>query len=542
MASSSHNNPNIDPSLQDLGEQLFGFGPSNLDPNAVFSQNPPPPYPYPPNQPQPQGPQPQYHQPVPSPQCPPPAPYCAHSSGASSTTPTAAYTSSAQEIQLDVEAPSQETAGASGGTPSSAAKKRKAPPKYNADWWRFYEKTLNTDGGLVSGKCKVKNCKAEYFYSIANGLNSFRRHAEKHIKDKEEPQEHADPRAVQTVINPDGSRTHQRYDEKRMLNEFARYVAHKEQPISMGSCLGFSRLIIRGCGQPLFKRLHYRKVTKELKHQFTEMKNILLSIFATAPFKVALTSDIWTAGKHNLAYACITAHYLDDNWLLQKRIISFRTLEYPHTAEVIHQSIMGVLREFNLKNDLASKVFSISFDNASNNNRAVEYLIRSLTPILDGKYFHQKCACHILNLTVRAGIQTDEVQNLIKRFKDSLHFIFSHSLIRQEFHSLCERLSLRKLRVPWDVDTCWNSTFRMLKRCLPYRNVINETLSRRPEGLPMVVTAGEWAQLEKLMGFLEVFFTATLRLSCSYEPTAHELLHHLYYISKVYVEMQGTYL
>ena len=139
-------------------------------------------------------------------------------------------------------------------------------------------------------------------------------------------------------------------------------------------------------------------------------------------------------------------------------------------------------------------------------------------------------------------MKTQGVEALIKRFKDSLHFIYSHSVVRQEFHALCERLSLRKLRVPWDVDTRWNSTFRMLKRCLPYRNAINETLSRRPEGLHLVVTAGEWAQLEKLMVFLDVFFTATLRLSCSYEPTAHELIHHLYYISKVYAEMQGTYL
>ena len=216
-----------------------------------------------------------------------------------------------------------------------------------------------------------------------------------------------------------------------MLSEFARYIAHKEQPISMGYCMSFARLVIRGCGQPLYKRLHYRKMTKEIKNQFTEMKNVLLSIFATAPLKVALTSDIWTAGKHGLSYLCITAHYIDDTWILQKRIISFRVLEYPHTAEVIHQSIMGVLREYNLKNDLENKVFSISFDNASNNNKAVEYLTRALTPIMNGRFFHQKCACHILNLTVKAGMKMQGVEALIKRFKDSLHFIYSHSVVRQ---------------------------------------------------------------------------------------------------------------
>jgi Domain of unknown function (DUF4413) len=36
-----------------------------------------------------------------------------------------------------------------------------------------------------------------------------------------------------------------------------------------------------------------------------------------------------------------------------------------------------------------------------------------------------------------------------------------------------------------------------------------------------------------LKSFLGVFFTTTVKLSCSYTPSTHELLHHLYRISKV---------
>jgi hypothetical protein len=41
--------------------------------------------------------------------------------------------------------------------------------------------------------------------------------------------------------------------KKKILSEFTRYIAHKEQPINMGNYLSFARLIIWGCAQPFIK-------------------------------------------------------------------------------------------------------------------------------------------------------------------------------------------------------------------------------------------------------------------------------------------------
>jgi hypothetical protein len=131
-----------------------------------------------------------------------------------------------------------------------------------------------------------------------------------------------------------------------------------------------------------------------------------------------------------------------------KKILSFRTMNYSHTAKIIYQSIINVLHEYNLKRDLQNKIFSISFDNASNNIKSIDYFTRALNPIMDGKIFHQKCACHILSLTVKAGLKTTSVNNLIYKFKDGLHHIYSNNIRKQDFHALCGRLNLSKLRVP----------------------------------------------------------------------------------------------
>jgi hypothetical protein len=141
---------------------------------------------------------------------------------------------------------------------------------------------------------------------------------------------------------------------------------------------------------------------------------------------VSITSDIWTAGKHGLGYSCVTGHWIDDQWVLQKRILSFRVLDSPHTANVIFKSIIEVLQEYNLKRNMDNKFFSISFDNASNNIASIDIFKRSLNPIMNCAMFHQKCACHILNLVVKAGLKTKTVKLLIIKFKDALNHIVSN--------------------------------------------------------------------------------------------------------------------
>jgi zinc finger BED domain-containing protein 1 (E3 SUMO-protein ligase ZBED1) len=143
--------------------------------------------------------------------------------------------------------------------------------------------------------------------------------------------------------------------------------------------------------------------------------------------------------------------------------------------------------------------------------------------------FHQKCVCHILHLTVKAGIKTQRVNALIVKFKNSLHHIFSNNIRKQEFHALCARLGLSKLRVSWDVDTRWNSTYRMFHRCFLYKHAITETLNNSIERIHLLISKGEWDQLEMLKSFLGVFFTATVKLSCSYTPSTHEFIIFIVY-------------
>jgi hypothetical protein len=47
---------------------------------------------------------------------------------------------------------------------------------------------------------------------------------------------------------------------------------------------------------------------------------------------------------------------------------------------------------------------------------------------MDEKIFHQKYVCHILHLTVKTGIKTPDIDQLIVKFKDSLYHIYSNNV------------------------------------------------------------------------------------------------------------------
>jgi hypothetical protein len=127
------------------------------------------------------------------------------------------------------------------------------------------QSNLGHDGILLSARCKVSNCKTFYNYIIKNSLSQFKKYVDKHIAKDEEPQERPDSRMVQSYLNSDVTRTHIKYDEKSILSEFTQYIYKKEQPISMGYCTNFVRLMIRGCGQPLYKMFHHNIKVYELK-------------------------------------------------------------------------------------------------------------------------------------------------------------------------------------------------------------------------------------------------------------------------------------
>ena len=64
---------------------------------------------------------------------------------------------------------------------------------------------------------------------------------------------------------------------------------------------------------------------------------------------------------------CITAHYIDSEWKLQKKMISFVPVT-SHRGEYIAKSLENCLLDWGLKN-----IFTLTIDNASSNDVALGF-------------------------------------------------------------------------------------------------------------------------------------------------------------------------
>ena len=67
---------------------------------------------------------------------------------------------------------------------------------------------------------------------------------------------------------------------------------------------------------------------------------------------------------------CITAHFIDKNWKLQKRILRFRAISPPYDAEKISDEIFMFLNQWKIDH----KILSLTVDNATYNDAMISSL------------------------------------------------------------------------------------------------------------------------------------------------------------------------
>ena len=87
--------------------------------------------------------------------------------------------------------------------------------------------------------------------------------------------------------------------------------------------------------------------------------------------KICLTFDIWISLMHK-GLLCITAHYINSEWMLNKRIISFKTINTTHSSKNIATLINDEIIDLGIRD----KIFTIILDNTSNNDSAIQRLKR----------------------------------------------------------------------------------------------------------------------------------------------------------------------
>ncbi|XP_063949902.1 zinc finger BED domain-containing protein RICESLEEPER 2-like [Daucus carota subsp. sativus] len=202
---------------------------------------------------------------------------------------------------------------------------------------------------------------------------------------------------------------------------------------------------------------------------------------------------------------CITAHYVDAEWNLKKKIISFCQIAN-HKGETIGKLIESCLLEWGIE-----KVFTVTMDNASANDVAAGFIRRRVNAwkgsVLGGEHLHVRCGAHIVNLIVNDGLH--KLHDSIAAIRNSVRYIHSSLARLLKFKACAEKERINyKGGLVLDVATRWNSTYMMLDVALKFEKAFTRYEEEDDK-------------------FLTTFYDVTLKFSGTLHVTSNNFYHEI---------------
>ena len=149
-----------------------------------------------------------------------------------------------------------------------------------------------------------------------------------------------------------------KFDNESIRTALSNMIIVDELPFKFVEGEGFKIFINVAC--PRFKIPSRWTVSRDCYNAYLDaclkLKTVFMNHYQSQ--RVSITTDSWTSIQC-INYMCITAHYIDVEWKLQKKIISFFRV-ISHKGECIAKSLKNCLLKWGVKN-----IFCVTVDNAS---------------------------------------------------------------------------------------------------------------------------------------------------------------------------------
>uniref|UniRef100_A0A803PIE6 BED-type domain-containing protein n=1 Tax=Cannabis sativa TaxID=3483 RepID=A0A803PIE6_CANSA len=182
------------------------------------------------------------------------------------------------------------------------------------------------------------------------------------------------------------------------------------------------------------------------------------------------------------------------------------------------------------------KVFTVTVDNASSNDTALQKLKKKLCEkkggvVIGGDLLHLRCCYHIINLVVGDGLK--DLYLSICSICNAVRYVKSSPARLGKFKDCAKEENIQsKALLSLDVPTRWNSTYLMLEAALKFKKAFNrlegdmyftsyfdEPLNgKKIDGPPSEL---DWDNASVFLKFLKIFYEVTLKFSGSLYSTSN---------------------
>ncbi|CAO2815030.1 unnamed protein product [Amaranthus hypochondriacus] len=375
--------------------------------------------------------------------------------------------------------------------------------------WIEFQEIADAKGMVVSAKCSHCNL------VLVAGSNSGTSHLKRHLL--------RCPKRPEGLQIGDGGDDEEDgdtfvFDMNVLRNNILFYVVEGNHPLSTVDEKGFRRMLYSAT--PKFVPFGRATLTRDLFAYYYSERESLKKVLLEAPGHICLTTDNWKASHSKQHYICVTAHFVDKNWKLNKRILRFRGLSPPYDGENVAEEIWMFLNQWNLEH----KVMSLTVDNASYNDLMISHLKYRLMGrgmlVGNGRFFHIRCCAHIINLIVQAGLAL--IDDNLEMIRKLVKMVTKSPSRSKEFYDKTTTLHLNdKKKLSLDMKIRWNSTFKMLDNVLYYRDVFDSLGSVNIYFKPLVPSSSDWDKLKVIHNFLKIFYEVTCTFSLVKSPTSN---------------------
>ena len=229
----------------------------------------------------------------------------------------------------------------------------------------------------------------------------------------------------------------------------AAYIARDGRPISTVEGEGFRELMMYL--EPEYNVKSRATTTSQIKRMYDAGAEALKLQLSKAKY-VAFTTDLWMSFQ-NIAYMCVTVHWLTPDWQLCSAIMQTREMGEKHTGKNISVRLSDAATEWGVAD---RQIAATVHDNGANINLAMDLL---------DTWPDQRCFSHTLQLVINSALSIKAIERMLGAARRlAAHFkrsTVSTEALRQKQIALGSK-DAEVLEVIVDCATRWNSTLDML--------------------------------------------------------------------------------
>lgn len=191
------------------------------------------------------------------------------------------------------------------------------------------------------------------------------------------------------------------FDQATTRRALARIIIKDEHAFRMVELLGFREFCATRMRR--FKIPSKQTMARDCFEMFVTVRMSVKKLFQLECRRVCPSTDTWTSNQ-TINYMCITAHFIDLDWTVQKIILNFCPISN-HRGEIIGKAIEKCLNDWGIE-----KVMTITVDNASSNDTAIAFLKKRLINwpdgcVLIGEFLQMRYFAHCFNVVCSRGFE-----------------------------------------------------------------------------------------------------------------------------------------